>query len=147
MIREMTAADLPEAFLVRTATRENVITLETLSSYGITEASLAEAMIFDVKGWVSESAGRITGFVMGDKSTGEMQVLAILPDFENKGIGSKLLLKVTEWLFSNGHQQLWLKTTPNQSFRAYGFYQHFGWMPTGKMDSEDEVFVLSKRAR
>ena len=30
-----------------------------------------------------------------------------------------------------------------EQLEAYGFYQHFGWRPTGKMDGDDEVFVRS----
>ncbi|MGI9287028.1 MAG: GNAT family N-acetyltransferase, partial [Pseudomonadales bacterium] len=75
----MKTSDLPEVFSVRTATIENAISLEKLHEYGITEESLTRSMSSHVKGWVYEELGKIIGFVMGDKSNGEVQVLAVLP--------------------------------------------------------------------
>ena len=142
MIRAMTPEDLPEIFRVRTATVENTISLQELKRYGITEPSLTKALESTLKGWVHEHLGRISGFVMGDQATGEIQVLVVLPDYEKQGIGSTLLLQVQEWLFSTGLTKIWLKTTPDSTFRAYGFYQKFGWVPSGKLDGDDEIFIL-----
>lgn len=145
MIREMTADDLPAVFAVRTATIENAITMEQLAQYGITIETLTEALSTDAKGWVDIVSGKITGFVMGNSSTAELEVLAVLPEYEQQGIGAALLTHLQQWLFENGHEKIWLKTTPDKSMRAYGFYQHFGWQPTGKIDGEDEVFVLERK--
>ena len=38
--------------------------------------------------------------------------------------------------------QVWLETTPDPSPRAYGFYQHHSWIPTAKIEGEDEIFTL-----
>ena len=76
--REMLVADLPAVFELRVATRENAVTLEELEQdYGITPASLAEAMATDVKGWLCEEEGLVVGFAMGDRSNGEVQVVAV----------------------------------------------------------------------
>ena len=146
MIRPMKTADLPEVFAVRTSTIENVISLEKLQEYGITEESLTRSMSSDVKGWVFEDAGKIVGFVMGDQSNGEVQVIAVLPGCEKAGVGAALLKQAQDWLFSTGHDQIWLKTTPDPSLRAYGFYKHLGWQATGEIEDEDEIFILLKNS-
>jgi ribosomal protein S18 acetylase RimI-like enzyme len=113
--------------------------------YGLTPTTLAEAMQDTARGWVCEIDRKIAAFAMGDKASGEMTVLAVLPEFERRGIGNQLLRKVQDWLFAAGHKQLWLLTTPNPNFRAYGFYQSQGWVPTGEIvDDEDEKFVLAR---
>lgn len=79
-LRRMIVADLPAAFELRAATRENRITLERLETdYGITIDGLAEAMRSDVAGWLVEKDGRVAAFAMGDRSNGEVQVVAVLP--------------------------------------------------------------------
>ncbi len=142
--RQMSVADVPDVFGIRVSTLENVVTMSELEEeYELTPATLAEAMQESAKGWVCEVDDRIVGFAMGDSETGEMTVLAVLPEFERRGIGKKLLVQVQEWLFESGHKQLWLVTTPNPSFRAYGFYLSQGWRATGEIiDGEDEKFVL-----
>ena len=144
MIRAMTVSDLPAVFDIRVAVKENTITLERLSALGITLSSLADALKTGTKGWVFVVESEAVGFVLGNGRNGEVEVLAVLPGQEGKGIGAALMTAVQGWLFSLGHQQLTLKTTPNKSFRAYGFYQGLGWRPTGEFDGEDEKFVLSR---
>ena len=143
-VREMTAADLPEVFAVRVSTLENTITMRELEEdYGLTPVTLAKALQHSAKGWVCEIEGRITGFAMGDRDSGEMTVLAVVPGFEKRGIGKQLLERVQNWLFDAGHTELWLVTTPDPTFRAYGFYQAQGWVATGELvDGEDERFLL-----
>lgn len=139
----MTPADLPQVFDVRVSTLENTITLSRLTELGITPDSLTTALQNSAKGWVCEVEEKIVGFVMGDKSSAELTVLALRPEFEGRGIGKRLLQQVQGWLFANGHQELWLVTSPEPTFRAYGFYQSQGWQPTGEIDEdEDEKFVL-----
>ena len=141
----MTSADLPQVFEVRVATLENEITMSRLTKLGITPESLTLALQESAKGWVCEIEEEIVGFVMGDKSCGELTVLALLPEFEGRGIGKQLLGCVQDWLFASGHEELWLLTSPEPSFRAYGFYQSQGWQPTGEIvESEDEKFIYRR---
>lgn len=119
--REMTAADMTQIFAVRVATPENAVTLERLAEKGVTPASLSAAIQSDAKGWVCEEDGNIVGFAMGDKGTAEITVLALLPECEGRGFGKKLLHRVQDWLFASGHNELWLVTSPEPDFRAYGF--------------------------
>lgn len=55
-----------------------------------------------------------------------------------------LLSRVRDWLFESGHNEIWLVTTHDPSFRAYGFYRSQGWMATGEINDEEEKFVLRK---
>jgi ribosomal protein S18 acetylase RimI-like enzyme len=143
--RPMTAADLTAAFDVRLATVENAVTMEELAEdYGITPESLAAAMETHVQGWLCEDGGRAVGFAMGDRSNGEVQVVAVLPSHEGRGIGKALLLAVQDWLFAEGHEEIWLGANPDPAVRASGFYRRLGWRRTGVMKGGDEVLRLRR---
>ncbi len=143
--REMTVLDLPAVFELRVATRENAVTMQELEEdYGITPRSLAEAMATHVRGWLCEDAGLAVGFAMGDRAKGEVQVVALRPSHERRGIGKRLLHKVTSWLFAEGHEEIWLLSNPDPSIRAYGFYRKLGWRATGERRGDDEVMTLRK---
>jgi ribosomal protein S18 acetylase RimI-like enzyme len=131
-IRDMELDDIPAAFSVRTSTRENPLTLVELEEdYELTPETLASAMLSTAKGWVCEADGKVVGFSMGDSTNAELTVIAVLPDYEGRGIGKRLLSEVENWLFSLGHKELWLVTTPDPDLRAYNFYVKRGWVPTG----------------
>ena len=141
--RQMDTGDLPAVFAVRLSTIENAITLEELEQdYGITPASLAVAMQSDVKGWLCEDDGKVVGFSMGDRSNGEVQVVAVLPGYEARGIGKTLLTQVQTWLQSEGHREIWLYANPDPDIRATGFYGKLGWRKTGVMRDDDEILKL-----
>ena len=144
---EMAAEDLPAVFNLRIATRENAVTMEELEDdYGITPQLLAEAMATHVRGWLCEDAGLVVGFAMGDRANGEVQVVALRPSHERRGIGKRLLDQVTSWLFSEGHEEVWLLSNPDPTTRAYGFYRKLGWHATGERRGYDEVMTLRKAA-
>jgi GNAT superfamily N-acetyltransferase len=83
------------------------------------------------------------GFCNGDGTTGEVLVLAVLPEYEAKGIGKKLLTCVVEWLRSIGFEQPWLAASPESSVRAHGFYRSLGWRPSGRvLENGDEILQL-----
>lgn len=144
--REMTAEDVPAVLALRFATRENAITLEELEAdYGITPASIAGSLQgSNVRGWLCAAAGDVVGFAMGDRASGEVQVVAVLPDFEGRGIGKTLLAKVCDWLFAEGHDEIWLGANPDPQVRATGFYRRLGWRSSGVMAGNDEVLRLRR---
>ncbi len=143
--RKMERSDLPSAFAVRLSTIENAVTMEELAEdYGITQEYLAKAMETDVRGCLCEDDGKVVGFSMGDRSNGEVQVVAVLPTHERRGIGKSLLARVQDWLFSEGHEEIWLLANPDPGIRATGFYRHLAWEATGKMRGHDEVLKLRK---
>ena len=74
-------------------------------------------------------------------------VLALLPEYESKGIGKELLRLAMNKLHSLGHNRLFLGSADDPNVRSYGFYRHLGWRPTGQRDSHgDEVLEYIFRA-
>ncbi len=144
--REITVDDIPAVFHVRVSTVENAITAAELEAgYGVTPASLAGALRGPVRGWLCEDDGAVVGFAMGDRETGEVGVVAVLPSHERRGIGIAVLSRVRDWLFSEGHDRVWLKANPDTGIRATGFYASQGWEPTGEKAGDDIVLTLHRQ--
>lgn len=121
LYREITPNDMPAIFRVRLATRENAYTLEELKAMGITPESVTAKIREDYKGWLCESDVEVVGFSMGNRVSGEMWVIAVLPEFERMGIGKTLLRLVEDWMFAEGSTVLWLTTDIDPTLRAYGY--------------------------
>lgn len=126
--REITASDVDDLFTVRIATRENALSREQLTALGITEDTVLTMLATTHRGWLCEQDGRVVGFAMGNRANGEMWVIAVLPDHEGRGIGAELLIRVEDWLWSEGWDQVWLTTDVDSTLRAYGFYRRHGWL-------------------
>ena len=124
--RQIEARDVRELLHLRTQVKENVLTAEDLARRGITEAEVIRKISGSYRGWLCECDGRIVGFAMGDRRTGEMWVIAVLPAYEGRGIGRRLLGLVEEWLFAF-HDELWLTTEDNPANRAWRVYLKAGW--------------------
>ncbi|SMC23481.1 N-acetylglutamate synthase, GNAT family [Andreprevotia lacus DSM 23236] len=141
-IRATRSEDFPTLFDLRARTRENAMSVAELAARGITPDSAAEALHTGlVRGWLCEVDGQIVGFASGDRDGGEMLVLAVLPEYEGRGIGRALLAKVTAWPAECGHQRIWLSANPDSAVRAYGFYRHCGWVATGELVDGEEIMV------
>ncbi|MFG1495906.1 GNAT family N-acetyltransferase [Saccharospirillum sp. HFRX-1] len=142
--RETQSTDVDPLFIVRTQTGDNPMSTERLAQLGITPASIRQG--FDdgyLCGWVAMVDETIVGFCNGELNTGEVLVLALLPDFEGQGIGRQLLGLVVEALRRQGHKAIWLAADSNPSVRAHGFYRKLGWVPSGeRLENGDEVLVL-----
>ncbi|WP_421710090.1 GNAT family N-acetyltransferase [Algihabitans sp.] len=143
----MTPSDLEAVFELRQATRENRVSLQELEEgYGITREGLAHDMRSHVRGWLAEDERRVVGFAMGDASTGEVQVVAVHPDYEDRGLGKALLARVIDWLFAQKHAEVWLRANPDPTLRAFGFYRKLGWQRTGEVRGSEEILRLSRSA-
>jgi len=125
--REIIAADVPALFDLRPRTRENVMTVEQLGRLGITVETVTESLSISHNGWLCADAGQVVGFSIADRSTGELAVVAVLPEYEGRGIGGRLMSLVESWLWKSGCTRAWLTTDVDTSLRAYGFYRHRGW--------------------
>lgn len=126
VFREMRSDDMQAIFDVRVATWHNDRGSEELTRFGITHESVREMMEESHRGWLCEVDSRVVGFAMGNKSDGEMWVIAVLKEYEGHGIGKRLLSLVEVWLFSEGWKEIWLTTDPDETIRAVGFYRHLG---------------------
>jgi ribosomal protein S18 acetylase RimI-like enzyme len=125
--REITPADVPALFYVRPRTRENALTLGELQRLGINPQSVTESLDRSTKGWLCEDPGRAVAFSMADSATGEFLVIAVLPEYEGRGVGGRLMALTEEWLAASGCERAWLTTDIDTTLRAYGFYRKRGW--------------------
>ncbi len=136
--------DAHECLVLRGKTRQNPASEELLRSIGITPESWAENIRSGaLPGHVCLVDEDIVGFCFGMRETGEIQVLAVLPDFENLGIGRELLNRTSKELAKLGHTRLFLGCSPDPESRSYGFYRHLGWRSTGTYDQYgDEILEM-----
>jgi N-acetylglutamate synthase-like GNAT family acetyltransferase len=142
--RPAAPSDADACIVLRGQTRENAIRAVTLASYGITVESSARSIETGrSSGSICIDTDRIVGYCFGDNRTGEILVLALLPDYEGRGIGKTLLARVGTDLRQLGHKRLFLGCSRNPEHRSYGFYRHLGWKSTGTLDAHgDEVLEL-----
>ncbi len=133
--------DAAECVAVRGKTRQNPASEEWLRSIGITTKSWGENILSGaLLGYVCIANRKIVGFCFGSRETGEIEVIAILPDFEQRGIGRKLLSLTSRELANLGHTRLFLSCNPDPASRSHGFYRHLGWRATGTFDQNgDEI--------
>ena len=142
----MTVVDLPAVFQVRLSTRENAVTMEELEKdYGVTPDSFAHALSTSARGWLCEEARKVVGFAAADMSNGQILVVAVLPEHEERGVGGTLLTRAQDWLFSAGHEEIWLLANPDETVRASGFYRRYGWQPSGELVGCDRIMRLKKQ--
>lgn len=134
-------ADAEECLILRGKTRQNPASEELLRSMGITTGSWEEGIRSgSLPGHVCTFDGSIVGYCFADRETGEIVVLALLPEFENRGIGRKLLNTMVEELAKTGHRRIFLGCSTDPMSRSHGFYRHLGWRSTGTFDKYgDEI--------
>ena len=142
--RFATSVDIPACIVLRGQTREYPISAEKLAAMGITVDSWANDVSSGaLTGYVSTDEESIVGYCFGDNTSGEVLVLALLPDYENRGIGQHLLELVVRHLTAAGHKRVFLGCAADPGTRSHGFYRHLGWVSTGTFDrAGDEVLEL-----
>ncbi|MDN2673890.1 GNAT family N-acetyltransferase [Janthinobacterium sp. SUN026] len=129
------AEDTPAFIDLRGRTRQNAVPAERLAEVGITAGTWAEMMRSgSLPGHVCHHDGQLAGYCFGERDTGEIIVLALLPEFEGLGIGKTLLELVMTELRAHGHQRLFLGCSDDPASRSYGFYRYLGWTSTGETD-------------
>lgn len=133
--------DIQACVILRGQTRQNAISPERLADMGITVESWAgDVRSHALPGFVCTDEGTIVGYCFGEMTTGEVVVLALLPAYEERGIGRQLLARVVALLSSAGHERLFLGCAADPATRSHGFYRHLGWVSTGTFDGAgDEI--------
>ncbi len=136
--------DAPACIDLRGRTRQNAVPPDRLAAYGITAASWAAGIRSgDTPGHVVLQGDTLVGYCFGDRHTGEVLVLALLPAFEGQGLGRDLLARVVAQLASLGWTRLHLGCSTDPASRSHGFYRRLGWQPTGVLDGHgDEILEL-----
>ncbi|MCU0756656.1 MAG: GNAT family N-acetyltransferase [Xanthomonadales bacterium] len=132
-------ADAPELIRLRRLTRENPIPAARLAELGITaESWAADVARGRLIGHVARRAGQLLGYGFGDVQTGEVVVMALLPEAEGQGLGRQLLTRVEDDLRAHGHRQRFLYCAADPAVRSHGFYRHLGWRGTGQIDAHGD---------
>lgn len=133
-----------EYIRLRGLTRENAVSEARLQQLGITaESWAADIASGELWGTLVRDESRLLGYCFGNTRTGEVVVLALLPDAEGQGLGRHLLGSVVDRLKSHGHQRAFLACCADPQVRSHGFYRHLGWRSTGTLDEhQDELLEL-----
>ena len=123
-LRKANPSDIPAMHRVRMAVRENQLS----DPSRVTQADYLAALEDLGRTWVVDFNGEIAAFATGYKS-GNIWALFVHPDHEGQGYGKALHAAVVAWLWSLGHERIWLTTGPGT--RAERFYLSQGWQPRG----------------
>ena len=120
---------------IRGRTRENAFSVEDLLALGISVDTWRESIESGaVPGYVCCVDARVIGYCFADAQTGEILVLAVLPEHEGAGVGRSLLTRVVDDFRERGFHRLFLACSADPAVRSYGFYRNLGWVPTGERD-------------
>ena len=92
----------------------------------------------DYTGWVAVENGNIVGFATGQLNwmlqthppVAELVGLAVLPEAEGTGAGSRLLTAFEAWAVDAGAQRLKVTSGDHRPL-AHGFYERRGYRRTG----------------
>lgn len=141
-IRFAVPSDIDACIDVRGRTRENAVSRSRLAELGITEASWAAQVRADtLPGYVGEMGREIVGYCFGSAVAGEIVVLAVLPEYEGRGLGKRLLGTTMSALRARGHHRLVLGCSDDPRHRSHGFYRHLGWRSTGATDAHGDQLL------
>lgn len=120
---------------IRGRTRENAFSADALLALGISAQTWHDAIESGaVPGYVCCVDDQVIGYCFSDAPTGEILVLAVLPEHEGLGVGRALLQRVVDALRTQGFHRLFLACSADPASRSYGFYRKLGWTPTGERD-------------
>ena len=133
-IRQATLEDVADLERVRGLVRENRL------SAPIPRERVVAALEERGRGWVAEHEGEVVGFSFADEPEPSIWAVFLLPQWEGRGLGRRLLDEAVGWLRSRGHATIWLSTGPGT--RAEGFYERLGWERTGLTPSGEVRFEL-----
>jgi len=136
--------DIEQTYSVRARTRQNPMSRAQLISAGFDPESVSRSFSTgEYVGWVCEAGNDVAGFATGDTRTGEVLVVAVLPEHEGKGIGKTLLSLLVGSMTEQGCSTFWLLASPDPDMRAHGFYRANGWVPSGRRAGNgDEILEL-----
>ena len=121
----MTAArpeDAAECLRLRGMTRENAFTEAELLKLGINVPTWADGIHSGLlPGWIAWDQGPMAGYCFGNAESGEIMVLALLPEYEGRGWGRELLGRTVNTLHGVGWRRLFLACSSDPAVRSYGF--------------------------
>ncbi len=137
VFREAEIRDIKQIQLVRNSVTENVLSNPAL----VSDADCEEFLTQRGKGWICEIEARLVGFAIADLKENNIWALFIHPEYEGKGIGSKLHDMMLDWYFRQGKKVVWLGTAPRT--KAERFYRKHGWKETGTHGKGEIKFEMT----
>jgi len=137
LLRDATVFDIEAIQRIRQSVHENKLTTTEISTDDVQQAIENTG-----KGWVIEVNGEIIAFAIGNSYTGNIWALFVDPDHEGQGYGTQLLQAMSNWLWDQGLDKLWLTTETDT--RAEKFYTQAGWSKTGRPENGEIKFELYK---
>jgi GNAT superfamily N-acetyltransferase len=143
-IRVARIEDIETLFYIRTSVVENHQSRQELANLGVTPQTVANMLQNDCRAWIAEIAETPIAFSMANATENTVFAMFVLPTFEGRGAGRRLMEQAEEWLWSQGTDLIWLLTGNDLGLRAYGFYLHLGWIPVGLAVDGQVKFVKNK---
>ena len=140
MYCEANTDDIAALSEVRLSVKENVLSNPRRITFEIHQTYLSEIG----KGWLCEVNGSVVGFSVASLKDASIWALFVKPEYEGKGIGTKLLKLATEWLFVAGAPTISLSTDVNT--RADNFYERLG-CKRGEIRSDVEICYTLDRPK
>ncbi|MGP1373690.1 MAG: GNAT family N-acetyltransferase [Almyronema sp.] len=131
LVRVAQLVDIETLFEIRTSVIENHQSREEIAELGITPETIAQMLQSDCCAWLAELDQQAIGFAIANKTEKTIFGIFVLPDFEGRGAGRKLMQAAESWFRANNIEEIWLVTGNNPDLRAYGFYLHLGWIAVG----------------
>lgn len=123
-VRTAQLSDIDGMFEVRTSVIENHLSREEMRQMGITESAVADMIEKNHCVWVATENDKIIGFTMILQDEGCLFAAFVLPEYEGRGVGRRLVMLAEQELFEH-HEIAWLETDKNS--RAAKFYMQLGW--------------------
>ena len=138
MYCEANTDDIAALSEVRLSVKENVLSNPHRITFEMYQTYLSEIG----KGWLCEVNGSVVGFSVASLKDASIWALFVKPEYEGKGIGTKLLKFATEWLFKAGVLTISLSTDVNT--RADNFYERLGWKRGGIRSDGEVCYTLDR---
>lgn len=138
LFREARVEDIEQIHVVRLSVRENALVNLSL----ISEDDYVRLLTKEGKGWVCESDSKIVAFAVVDTIKKNVWALFVHPQFQTKGIGSRIQTLMLDWYFANETETLWLST--DAETRADAFYRKAGWKEVMRFGKNEIKFEMSK---
>lgn len=136
-IRPARAADIATICAIRTAVKENPLSLAQLTEMGIIPEAVLKMITLSAYAWVADIDSITAGFTMIDPEQGSVFALFVLPEHEGLGLGKQLMVQAEAALFEH-HSILWLETDSHS--RAAEFYQRRGWKAVAQLSGSDKRY-------
>jgi len=92
--------------------------------------------------WVALEGRDLIGFctIKQDEHEYLIQALYVLPDYQNKGVGKRLLQTVLDWF---GQEKEVVLNVASYNEKAIAFYRAFGFVPNGPVASSEALQLPS----